>query len=140
MSKKTRLKFLISVFTALIAAVACEKQSMIGSPEAESLLLERLHNEIDSLASSYPCHDAAEWHFTAIGEKPCGGPAGYVAYSAEMDTAGFLNKVEIYTERQRAYNVKWNAVSDCLFLTPPSRIICDDGKAKLIWDAETVPE
>ncbi len=135
-----RLSFLIGIFTVLVAAVACEKQSMIGSPEAESLLLERLHNEIDSLASSYPCHDAAEWRFTAIGEKPCGGPAGYVAYSTEMDTAGFLNKVEIYTERQRVYNAKWNVVSDCAVLAPPSRIICDDGKAKLVRGAEKVPE
>lgn len=140
MSKKIRSTFLIGVFTALIAAVACEKQSMIGSPEAESLLLERLYDEIDSLASSYPCHDGSKWRFTAIGEKPCGGPAGYIAYSAEMDTAGFLNKVEIYTERQHTYNVKWNAVSDCMFLTPPSHIVCDEGKAKLVWDAEATTE
>ncbi|PPL00632.1 hypothetical protein SAMN05444682_108222 [Parapedobacter indicus] len=124
----------------LVAAVACEKQSMMGSPEAESLLLDRLHDEIDSLASAYPCHDAAEWRFTAVGEKPCGGPASYVAYYAKMDTANFLNKVEIYTERQRAYNIKWNVVSDCLFLTPPSHIVCEDGKAKLVRDLETAPE
>src|SRR5690606_30871658 len=102
-----RLTFLTGIFTALVAIVACEKQSMVGSPEAESLLLERLRNEIDSLASSYLCQDASEWHFTPVGEKPCGGPASYVAYSTKMDTVSFLNKVEIYTDRQRTYNVKW---------------------------------
>lgn len=140
MGAMRRLTFLMGIFTVLVAAMACEKQSMVGSPEAESLLLERLYDEIDSLASSQPCYDPAKWHFTSIGEKPCGGPAGYIAYSAEMDTVGFLNKVELYTERQRAYNVKWNAVSDCLFLTPPSRIVCEDDKAKLVWDGERVTE
>lgn len=135
-----RLTFSAVFFVVLVVAMACEKQSMIGSPEAESLLLERLHHEIDSLASSYPCDDAAEWRFTAVGEKPCGGPAGYVAYSTELDTAVFLHKVEIYTQRQRSYNAKWNVVSDCLFLTPPSRVVCQDRKAKLVWDAEAASQ
>lgn len=135
-----RLTFSAAFLVALIAAMACEKQSMIGSPEAESLLLERLHHEIDSLAASYPCDDVAEWRFTAVGEKPCGGPTGYVAYSTEMDTAAFLHKVEVYTQRQRSYNAKWSVVSDCLFLTPPSRIVCQDGKAKLVWDAEATSQ
>ncbi|RQP17917.1 MAG: hypothetical protein EAS52_07205 [Parapedobacter sp.] len=140
MSTTTKLAFLTGIFTVLIVVMACEKQSMIGSPEAESLLLERLHDEIDSLAAAYPCDDVTNWRFTPIGEKPCGGPAGYIAYSAEMDTAGFLNKVELYTERQRAYNIKWNAVSDCMFLTPPSRIVCEEGKAKLVRDTEATAE
>lgn len=135
-----RLTFRIGVFVVWVAFMACEKQSILGNPEVESLLLERLHHEIDSLASSYPCHEAVKWHYTAIGEKPCGGPAGYVAYSAEMDTAAFLNKVEIYTQRQRAFNAKWNVISDCLFLTPPNRIVCEDNKAKLVWGTEAIAE
>lgn len=134
------LTFLTGVFILLAATVACEKQSMFGNPEAESLLLERLRHEIDSLASSYPCDDAAEWRFTAVGEKPCGGPTGYIAYSTEMDTAAFLSKVDLFTQRQRAYNAKWNVISDCLFLTPPSRIVCEGNEAKLVWDTEAIAE
>ncbi len=134
MGKKTRFWLMAGSLITLAVAVACEKQSLMGSPEAESLLLERLYDEIDSLAASYPCHDVEEWRFTAVGEKACGGPAGYIAYSTAMDTAGFLNKVEIYTQLQRAYNIKWDVVSDCMFLTPPSHIICEENKAKLVWD------
>ena len=139
MSTRRKWTLLTGIFTLLVA-LACEKQPIMVTPEAESLLLERLHDEIDSLSAAYPCHDPAEWRFTSIGEKPCGGPAGYVAYYAEMDTASFLNKVAIYTERQRAYNAKWNTVSDCLFLSPPSRIVCEDGEAKLVWDTPKITE
>lgn len=134
--KETRVKSW-GFIVVLLVILACEKQTMIGSPEAESLLLERLYHEIDSIAGSVRCENPKEWRFTAVGEKACGGPAAYVAYSTQMDTTGFLNKVALYTEMQHVYNEKWDVVSDCLFLTPPARVICEDGKAKLVWDDQS---
>lgn len=134
---KKEFTFLLGMALALIV-FACEKQSFVGSPEAESLLLEKLYREIDSLAALSPCTDSEEWRFTAIGEKACGGPAGYIAYAVKSDTASFLNKVENYTNFQRAYNQKWDVVSDCMLLVPPSRVVCEAGKPKLIWDNQPV--
>lgn len=118
----------------VIAIAACEKQLMPGNPEEESLQLQALYKEIDSLADLYLCADVEEWQFIAIGDKPCGGPAGYIAYSSQLNTADFLNKVETYTNLQREYNIKWDVISDCTYITPPSYVICEAGKAKLIWD------
>jgi len=125
-----------AVAVALMVA-ACEKQAMVGSPELESIRLENLYRELDSLAGLYPCEDSGEWRFTAVGEKACGGPAGYLAYSTELDTVSFLDKVARYTDLQREYNVKWDVVSDCMFLTPPTGISCEGGEAKLVWSPDT---
>ncbi|GGG77381.1 hypothetical protein GCM10007415_06630 [Parapedobacter pyrenivorans] len=130
---KKAFAYLMSIGAALIM-FACEKQSIVGNAEAESLLLEKLYQEIDSLAALHACEDRGEWRFTAIGEKACGGPAGYIAYAAESDTAAFLNKVATYTTFQRTYNKKWNVVSDCMFVVAPNRVVCEDGKPKLVWD------
>ena len=130
---KKELVFLLGIAAAL-TMFACEKQSIVGSPEAESLLLEKLYHEIDSLATLHPCTDSDEWRFTAVGEKACGGPAGYIAYSTQSDTAALLNKVANYTSFQRTYNEKWNVVSDCMFLAAPNGVACEDGEPKLIWD------
>ena len=130
---KKELAFLASIGMAMIM-FACEKPSIVGNPEAESLLLEKLYHEIDSLAALYPCEDRAEWRFTAVGEKACGGPAGYIAYTTESDTAALLTKIANYTDFQRAYNQKWNVISDCMFVVAPNRVVCEDGKPKLIWD------
>ena len=119
---------------AALMLFACEKQEVMDRPEAESLRLEKLYHEIDSLAALYPCENSAEWHFTAIGAKPCGGPTGYIAYSERIDTVGFLDKVALYTELQQLYNEKWDVVSDCMVLLAPSRVVCEGGKAKLVWD------
>lgn len=132
--KKTRL-FLMGIGAALIL-FGCEKQLIVGSAEAESLLLEKLYHELDSLATLTPCEHNEKWRFTAVGEKACGGPAGYLAYSTDSDTTTFLAKVATYTNFQSAYNQKWNVVSDCMFVVAPSRVACENGKPKLVWDEE----
>ena len=130
------MKSRLVVFGLMMVAViaACEKQLLPGNPEEESLQLQALYKEIDSLAGLYPCDDVEEWQFTAIGDKPCGGPTGYIAYSSRLDIAGFFDKVETYTNLQREYNMKWNVVSDCMYVTSPNHIVCEDGKPKLVWD------
>ncbi|SEL74980.1 hypothetical protein [Parapedobacter koreensis] len=134
-----KLIFLTGLCTIMIA-LACEKQTLMGSPEAESLQLEALRQEVDSLAAQYSCADVEQWRFTAIGEKACGGPAGFIAYSTQMDTTAFLIKVATYTELQKEYNRKWDVVSDCMLLLPPDRIICEGGKPKLVWDEPVTEE
>lgn len=119
----------------LIAVGACEKdtQLLTGTREGDEEKLRKLREKIDSLSLMYPCNDASEWRFTAIGAKACGGPTGYVPYSTEMDTADFLKKVDEYTALQDAYNREYNIASDCAYVTAPSRVVCEDGKPKLVW-------
>ncbi len=113
---------------------ACEKRQLLtGSRDGDIERLQQLRREIDSLTGLYPCEDAREWRFTPIGAKACGGPTDYIAYSTRLDTAAFLKKVEHYTKTNEAYNREWNIASDCMYLMPPSYVVCTDGKAELVW-------
>jgi hypothetical protein len=49
----------------------------------------------------------ADWNFTPIGSKACGGPTGFIAYSLKLNTTDFLDKVEKYTPKKE-FNNKWD--------------------------------
>src|SRR3546814_7455970 len=102
----------------LIGAGACEKkeQHLTGTREGDEEKLRELREKIDSLSRMYPCSDAADWQFTAIGAKACGGPTGYVPYSTELDTGAFLRMVETYTALQDAYNREYGIALDCAYV------------------------
>ncbi|WP_051287062.1 hypothetical protein [Algoriphagus mannitolivorans] len=91
-----------------------------------------LEDQINRLSESVSCTNSSEWKFTAMGSKPCGGPARYIAYhqSVEKD---FLELVNQYTEQQKAYNQKTGAISDCAIVSPPRSVMCEGGKAFLLF-------
>lgn len=124
----------------LMGVIACEKkeQLLTGSREGDEKELQELRQKIDSLSTLYPCEDASQWLFTAIGAKACGGPTGYVPYATQLDTADFLKLVKTYTALQAAFNKKHGVISDCAYETPPNHVVCDNGKPKLVWDRTLV--
>jgi hypothetical protein len=92
-----------------------------------------LFDEIQNLAYSNSCVNASDWSFVAYGSKACGGAQGYIAYSTNIDTVAFLNKVEVYTEAEKAYNIKWGIISDCSLVAPPIAVECQNGYPTLIY-------
>lgn len=96
--------------------------------------LTSLMREIDALIALEPCTNAADWKFTAIGAKPCGGPSSYIAYPTKLE-AQILPKIEHFTQMQSAFNKKYNLMSDCAMVMPPSEIRCENGKAVLVRDS-----
>ncbi len=86
-----------------------------------------LYDEIYKLSISVSCTNTADWTFTAYGSKACGGPQGYIAYSEKIDTTTFLQKVEAYTNLEKAYNIKWNIVSTCDLPHQPKEVGCENG-------------
>ncbi|TGV02496.1 lipocalin-like domain-containing protein [Flavivirga rizhaonensis] len=86
-----------------------------------------LFNEIYQLSTSISCTNANDWTFTAYGSKACGGPQGFIAYSTQIDTVGFLQKVKEYTNLEHAYNIKWNIVSTCDLPAQPKEVTCENG-------------
>lgn len=86
-----------------------------------------LFNEISELANSVSCTDASDWTFTAYGSKACGGPQGYIAYSNQIDTEAFLEKVEAYRIAENAYNIKWSISSTCDIAKQPTSVECQNG-------------
>jgi hypothetical protein len=100
--------------------------------EAEERLSE-LFSAIVALAESKECVDGQEWSYTAYGAKVCGGPIGYIAYSQQIDTEKFIEKVKEYTKAQEDFNQKWFAISDCMIPNKPSGVECVEGKPRFIY-------
>lgn len=93
--------------------------------------MKNLKAEIDSIAGSVACTDAAEWRISPLGSKPCGGPASYFAYPIKLEEE-ILPKVQEYTRQQSDFNRRNKLMSDCAITPMPSGIRCEDGKAVLI--------
>jgi len=99
--------------------------------EEDQATLEELLLSINTIAESESCEKAKDWKFTAIGNKSCGGPAGYIAYPKKVDETDFLEKVRKYTQAHREFNIKWSIASTCNITPEPKKISCVDGKAVL---------
>jgi hypothetical protein len=105
----------------------------LSEQEKEHRNLMTLFTEIQNLVYAISCTDAANWTFTAYGSKACGGPQGYIAYSKNMNTVDFLNKITGYTETEKEFNIKWGITSDCSLITEPIAIECKNGYPNLIY-------
>lgn len=95
--------------------------------------------KIDSLAQSQTCSDAADFTFTAIGAKPCGGPSSYIAYPKKLESE-ILPEIQKFTAMQSEFNKKYNLMSDCSMVPEPTGINCVEGKAVLVNDNSAVSQ
>lgn len=114
----------------------CTPTSVItekATKDEDNVVLSQLFKEIESLSNSKTCDNAGQWLFTPIGEKACGGPSGYIAYSSQIDVACFLKKVEHYTAQTKKYNAKYGLMSDCLITPSPKSVSCENGKPILVY-------
>lgn len=97
---------------------------------ADSATLRSLQAEIVNSIADISCDDAQKWKIAAIGSKPCGGPANYIAYPIEIEEQ-ILPKIKTYTIQESGFNEKYGIVSDCMMETEPTGILCVEGKAEL---------
>jgi hypothetical protein len=127
-----KLTFIICTLCLIFAS--CSNDD-ISEREKEYQNLGKMFREVLALSkiNSEVCTDSNEWDFTAIGTKACGGSEGYIVYSKKINKTEFLAKVKAYTDAQAAYNVKWNIVSPCDIVVPPTGVGCVDGKPKLSY-------
>lgn len=126
------MRLLIFAFIALgIGQCSTEKEML--SQDDDRAALNKQFEELRAISESVSCTDPSTWKFTAVGNKACGGPATYMAYSTEINESTFLEKVKTYTQAEKDFNAKWGAISDCSIQNPPSGIECVDGKASLIY-------
>lgn len=127
------MKSLLLIFFSILAIsyAACDKAELNTRPAAEEEL-RQLHTAIQALTNKTPCTDPAQWAFTALGSKACGGPASYIAYPKNSETQHFLNLVERFTEAQLAFNKKYGTISDCMLVMPPSGIRCENNRPAFI--------
>nr|WP_143404095.1 hypothetical protein [Gaetbulibacter sp. 4G1] len=95
--------------------------------EKDHRALMDLYDEIYNLSISVSCDNANDWTFIAFGAKACGGPQGYIAYSSQIDTDNFLKKVNVYTQEEKEYNIKWEINSTCDLPKQPKNVECISG-------------
>ena len=125
------MKSFIYIFPFLFLFINCSNDE--NTQKEDRLKLEKLATEINNLADSSVCNENSECAYIAFGKKPCGGPWGYIVYSISINTEILLNKVEEYNQLEDEYNVKWGVISDCMFVTPPISLICENGKCIAVY-------
>lgn len=98
--------------------------------QADRQKLTAMIKGIDSLVQRQKCENSSDWTFTAIGAKPCGGPASYIAYPKNMEEE-ILPQIKNFTTSQNTFNKKYKLMSDCMVVPDPHEIKCENGKAVL---------
>nr|WP_315027137.1 hypothetical protein [uncultured Chryseobacterium sp.] len=101
------------------------------SQKYDQAQLDKLKASIESEVSGEECTDASQWTFAPMGVKSCGGPQQYIAYPKKIETS-ILPRINEYTDKVRIFNEKYNIMSDCVMLTPPTSLKCINGKIRLI--------
>jgi len=123
-----KLKFIGIIFLFGIC-ISCNNNDDL-TQEQEFQNLSEMFSNIESLANSENCDDPSQWNFISYGSKACGGPIGFIAYSTNIDTEAFLQKIEEHRAAQSKFNQKWGITSDCSVPAQPSGIVCENGNPK----------
>ena len=90
------------------------------------------------ISKSEKCTNGSDWKSVGLGVKACGGPVSYIAYSAKIDEAKFLEKVNLYNQKSTEYNKKYNLISDCMLVMPPEQIECINGSPVFKYSSAAV--
>jgi hypothetical protein len=88
--------------------------------------------EIQNYINSFSCAESVGCSFIAFGTKPCGGPNTYLIFSKSVNLTKLKEMVENYNEMNSLYNIQTNAVSDCMYVTPPTEVKCVNGVCTVI--------
>lgn len=123
--RRSRPFFAPLATAGLLLMAACQAQppapsGAASSPEqAEAALLARIRGEIGEAR----CSTDAQCHTLALGEKACGGPAGYLAWSGTEARGRQLQawSAELaMMQRKRAASS--GMMSNCMFLADPGAV------------------
>ncbi len=109
-----------------------ERPADASSQKYDEAQLDKLRASIESMISKEKCTSAADWTFSPLGTKACGGPVAYIAYPKKIETA-ILPKIEEYTAKMSEFNKKYSITSDCMMTAEPTGVKCQDEKPVLIY-------
>ena len=109
-----------------------ERPADENNQKYELAALDKIKIAIESEIAKEKCTKNADWAFTPIGSKACGGPTGYIAYPKKIETE-ILPRIENYTQKMSEYNKKYNITSDCMMAPEPTSVKCENGKGVLVF-------
>ena len=108
------------VFLGFTLFMACSQEVSL-TPVDDDQKLVQLSEEIEEFAKNKACSGGDNCKTMAMGSKPCGGPTSYIIYSlSKTDEKQLSDKVKQYTDLQKELNIKYNRISDCSLLIPPT--------------------
>ena len=123
--KKYFLPFMF-MLCLLSLAFKCDNDDTVATQEGDRAQLNSLKSEIENLANASVCSDANTCKFIGLGSKPCGGPWEYLVYSESIHEEKLEQLVDNYNKKEKDFNVKWGAISDCSITNPPSNLKCEN--------------
>jgi hypothetical protein len=105
----------------LLGSAHCAKQQPGQSAESDSARVARLEREARAMANSEGCSASSQCRTAPVGDRPCGGPRGYIVYCARTtDSLALHRKLAELIAAERELNEKTGAMSTCEFRLPPN--------------------
>ena len=114
---------------ALLAACAAHGGDQVDAPAAASQndTLARIH----ALVGTPSCTEDSQCRTMAVGEKSCGGPERYLAYSTAASSEAELKALgDIYRAERHEANTRSGQVSTCSVVVDPGAV-CRAGACAL---------
>lgn len=109
-----------------------ERPADENSQKYDQARLDKIKSSIEEDIAKEECTNTADWTFSPIGSKACGGPISYIAYPKKIEST-LLPKIELYKNVMSEYNKKYNITSDCMMAAEPTSVKCENGKAVLVY-------
>lgn len=123
---------IILLLPLFLLSTKCEDDIELSQEEEQTVLTELL-TKIETLAAQSECNETTSCKYIALGSKPCGGPWSYLVYSTSIDEEMLILQVKQYNEKQADYNKKWGIFSDCMFVSPPKEVTCENNTCIAIY-------
>ena len=112
------------MFGAMAVLMGLTQSCSQANSENTSSSPQDLYSQIQQAASTEGCTSSADCGLLPIGNKPCGGPEAYMAYSkTNSDVAALEEMGKQYEEMRRQYN-KDNQMMGTCQVTPKPNVSC----------------
>lgn len=120
----------------LISVIGCNESddSSTGNYNTDVTTLQTSLNAINALANQSTCGDNFTCKYIGLGEKACGGNKSYLLYSTSIDTDELEAMVIAYNKFEKEFNIKWEIISDCSLILPPTGTSCENGKCVAVYE------
>ncbi|KIC63226.1 hypothetical protein [Chryseobacterium taiwanense] len=109
-----------------------ERPADENSQKYDQARIDKIKSAIEEDIAKEECTNAADWAFSPLGSKACGGPVSYIAYPKKIEST-LIPKIELYKNVMSEYNKKYNITSDCMMAAEPTGVKCENGKAVLVY-------
>ena len=118
------------ILCSVFFIIGCSKEK---SKNKDKQQLEQLLKKIRTLAESSQCGSDIQFQTLPIGQKACGGPSSYVAYTKTINVKELEKLIANYNQLEKRYNSKWQIASDCAFVSGPRSVNCNNGKLEVVY-------